>query len=129
MLLAQASFPALGQPLVTFLVSGLICLALFRPCVMALTSLAGSLLLACATLMLMNYAGLLDAPTWCEQSTVLLNWVVGAGALVGWLVQFLLHRYLFRDKPKGKGWLAGLWGTLASSVGRAGGKPAAARRT
>src|SRR5260370_4144102 len=50
MLLVQAVYPSLHQPLVSFLVSGLLCLLLFRPCMMALTSFAGSLLLTCAAL-------------------------------------------------------------------------------
>ena len=114
MLLVQAAYPSLHQPLLVFLISGLLCLVLFRPCMMALTSLAGALLLTWAALMLLNYYSLVNAPVWSEQSAVLLNWIAGLLALVGLGVQFLLDRYLFRKKPKGKGWLADLWGLVSS---------------
>ncbi len=40
-LLVQAVYPSFNQPLISFLVAGLVCLGLFRPCIMALTGLAG----------------------------------------------------------------------------------------
>jgi hypothetical protein len=131
LLLVQAVYPSLSQPLVTFLVAGLLSLLLFRPCMMALTSLAGAVLLTFAALMLLNYYAVLDAPAWCEQSTVLLNWLAGSLAFVGMVVQFLLDRYVFRKKTsKGKGWLAELWAMLPSrsSTGSGSGRIPTARR-
>jgi hypothetical protein len=115
MLLMQAIYPSLHQPLLVFLVAGLLCLLLFRPCMMALTSLAGALLLTFSSLMLLNYYALMNAPAWTEHSGTLLNWVAGLLTLAGCAVQFVLDRYVFRKKQKGKGWLAELRGLLSSS--------------
>jgi hypothetical protein len=114
LLLVQAAYPSFNQPLVAFVVSGLACLALFRPCMMALTSLAGSLLLVCAALMLGHHYAMLDAPAWCAQSAGLVNGVTAMLALLGLVVQFLLDRYLFRKKTKEKSWLADLLGVRAA---------------
>jgi hypothetical protein len=114
MLLVQAAYPSLHQPLLVFLISGLLCLVMFRPCMMALTSLAGALLLTWASLMLLNYNSLVNAPVWSEQFAVLLNWIAGVLAILGLAVQFMLDRYLFRKRQKRKGWLADLWGMLTS---------------
>lgn len=123
LLLVQAVSPSLDQPLIAFLVSGLVCLALFRPCMMALTSLAGAVLLVGATLMLLHYYAVVDAPTWCEQSTSLVNWLTGAVAALGILVQFLLDRYVFRKESTAKSWVGELWHLLPS---RFSAKPASA---
>jgi hypothetical protein len=127
MLLVQAIYPSLQQPVLVFLVAGLLCLLLFRPCMMALTSFAGALLLTFGTLMLLNYYALLNAPVWTEQSGTLLNWLVGLLAFAGCAVQFLLDRYVIHKKQKGKGWLAELRG-LFSSGNSSGGKPVSVRR-
>jgi hypothetical protein len=127
MMLVQAIYPSLHQPLLIFLVSGLLCLLLFRPCMMALTSLAGSLLLTFGALMLLNYYALMNAPAWTENSGTLLNWLAGVLAFSGFGVQFVLDRYVFRKKQKGKGWLAELRGLL-SSGNSSGGKTVSVRR-
>jgi hypothetical protein len=118
-LLVQAAYPALAQPLIVFLVCGLITLFLFRPCTMALTSLAGSLVLTAAALMLMHHYSLLDAPTYCEQSATLLNWIAGLLAAAGFALQLALERYVFRTKAKGKSWVGELW-SLAQARGSGG---------
>ena len=79
-----------------------------------LTSLAGSLILVCATLMLVHHYKLLDAPVWCAQSAGLVNGIVGTLALLGLAIQFLLDRYSFRKKAKEKSWLADLLGVRAA---------------
>jgi hypothetical protein len=127
LLLVQATYPGLNQPLIVFLVSGLLCLALFRPCMMALTSLAGALLLIWGALMLLNHYALLDAPAWSERSAVLLNWIAGLLALLGALVQFLFDRYLFLEKTKSKSWLGELRLILAPRNG-GGAKSAPAKK-
>jgi hypothetical protein len=114
MLLVQAVYPSLQQPLVVFLIAGLWCLLLFRPCMMALTSFAGALLLTWAALMLLNYYALMNAPTWSEHSGTLLNWSAGLLALTGFFAQLLLDRYVFRKKSKGKSWYGDLWGVFSS---------------
>jgi hypothetical protein len=113
-LLVHALYPSLNQPLISFLVSGLLCLWLFRLCMMALTSLLGALLLSSAALMLLHYHALLDAPAWSEASASLLNWIILLLGALGLLLQFSLERYVFQPRPKGKGWLGevfGLWPT------------------
>ncbi|MCI0379579.1 MAG: hypothetical protein L0215_18375 [Gemmataceae bacterium] len=90
--LVQHFFPALAQPLIVFLVSGLASLLLFRVSLMALTSCLGAVLLAYAGLGLLNHYGALDAVAWLEQGGQLLTWVCGAVALFGWATQFLLDR-------------------------------------
>ncbi len=92
LLLLQAAAPSLDQPLVVFIVSGLVSLLLFRWFLMALTSFAGAALMCYAGLALLNWQGALDAVAWTEQSGGLLNWICVLTALMGFLFQFLLHR-------------------------------------
>jgi hypothetical protein len=127
LMLVQAVYPALSQPLITFLVCGLITLLLFRPCVMALTSFAGSLVLVTAALLLLHYNASLDAPAWSEQSATLLNWSTGLLALAGFAGQLLLDRYFFRAKSRSRSWVGEIW-SLLSSRGSDSPKPSAARR-
>jgi hypothetical protein len=127
LLLVQAAYPSLNQPLITFLVCGLICLGLFRPCVMALTGLAGAILLTVAALMLLNYYAVVDAPVWAQQSAVLLNWMVGAFALLGAFLQFVLDRYFFQKKIKSKSWYTELMG-LVSARNTPPAKPASVKK-
>ncbi len=77
--------------------------------------------------MLLHYYAVLDAPTWCEQSAALLNWIIAVFALLGAFIQFLLDRYLFRRKAKSKPWLGELFGLFASRP-PANPKPAPAKR-
>jgi hypothetical protein len=128
LLLMQAIYPSLNQPLITFLIAGLVSLLLFRPCIMVLTSLSGAVLLTCAALMLLNYYAVLDAPAWSEQSPVLLNAIAGSLAFVGVVVQFLLDRYVFRKKSEGRSWLAELWALLPTREAHGGGRVPTARR-
>ena len=113
-LLVQAAYPALHQPLLVFLICGLVTIFLFRLCTMALTSLAGTLLLAGAALMLLHHYALVDAPSYCEQSRVLLNWIGGLLAFAGFVAQFALDRYVFRRKAKSKSWVGEVWNAMTS---------------
>ncbi len=127
LLLVETVAPSFDQPLIAFLASGLVCLALFRPCTMALTSLAGAILLVANTLMLLNYYAVIDAPAWCEQSAGLVNWLTAGLAAVGVATQFLLDRYLFRREPGARSWLGELWQHLPSR-GATQPKPVPAKR-
>jgi hypothetical protein len=128
LLIVQAAYPSFNQPLIAFLVSGLVCLALFRPCMMALTSLAGSVTLTCAALMLLHHNAVLDVPAWSAQSAVLVNGVIGVLALLGLVIQLLLDRYVFRQKEKEKSWLTDLLGLRAAPPpAKSNSKPATAR--
>ncbi len=100
LLAVQAFFPQLGQHLLCFVVCGLVSLLLFRLSMMALTSLAGTILLSYSGLCLLNTYGSMDAVAWTEQGALLLNWICGLLALVGFAFQFLLDR---RRSAKDKG--------------------------
>jgi MFS family permease len=97
-LLIHALAPAWDQPLVTLLVGGLLGLVLFRLGMMALTSLVGTLLMGYCALCLLDRLGTLNAVTWAEGRGQLLNWLVGAGTVLGVLTQFLTERRRARKK-------------------------------
>jgi hypothetical protein len=99
-LLAQEMWaPAWDQPLVCFLIGGILGLLLFRLWLMALTSLGGTLLMAYSGLCLAQLLFRFDAVAWSDNSPKLLNWACGGVALTGVLVQYLLAGPR-RAKPK-----------------------------
>ena len=100
--LAQAAAPTLGPPLVVFLVCGLVGLLLFRWCVMATTSLLGSVILLYTGLTFLNRQGSLDAIAWTEQGAVLLNWGCGLMTVMGCAFQVLLERRRRRRRHEEK---------------------------
>ncbi len=109
-LLAETLAPQLEQPMIVFLVCGLLGVLLFRWCVMGLTSLAGSALLLYAGLAFLNQRGKLDAVAWSDQGAVLLNWICGLMTVMGFAFQSLLERRRKRrqeeeepDKKRKKG--------------------------
>jgi hypothetical protein len=91
-LLVQALFPSWHDPLVSFLVGGLTGLILFRVWTMALTSLAGTVVMSYSGLCLADGLGKLQAVTWAEKQTLLLDWACGGLTLLGVLVQFTGER-------------------------------------
>jgi hypothetical protein len=97
-LLVHASVPSLDEPLICFLVGGLLGLVLFRFWTMALTSFAGALLMGYCGLCLAGWLGRLDAVDWSTRHHALLNWGCGGVAVVGWLTQFLLERWRVRGQ-------------------------------
>jgi MFS family permease len=84
--------PQWDEPLVCFLVGGLLGLLLFRVWMMALTSAAGTLLMAYAGLCLTDHFVKLDVVALADKKTNLLNGVCGGVALLGLVVQFVLDR-------------------------------------
>ena len=92
LLAIQAMAPSLDQPLICFIISGLVSLFLFRLSVMVLTSLTGTILLGYSGLCLLNHYGAMDAVAWTDQGAILLNWMCGLMALLGFGFQFLLDR-------------------------------------
>ena len=84
--------PAWDAPAVCFLVGGLLGVLLYRVWVTALSSLAGTLLLAYSILGLLGGFGVCDAVGWAGEQTALLNWACGAFAVLGLLAQLLLER-------------------------------------
>jgi hypothetical protein len=100
--LVHASVPSLDEPLICFLAGGLLGLVLFRFWTMALTSLAGTLLMGYCGLCLADGLGKLDAVDWSTRHHALLNWSCAGVAALGWLVQFLLERWRVRSQRQKK---------------------------
>lgn len=90
------TFPAWNQPVLCFLISGLVCLLLFRWFFMALTSFLGSALLAYGTLALLHYHDVMDAVVWAGENAMLLNILCGAGTLLGLAFQVRSERRRLR---------------------------------
>jgi signal transduction histidine kinase len=80
------------EPLVFFLLGGLAGVLLIKLWITALSSLAGTLLMAYSSLCLIDRFVKLDSAAWAAENTALLNWAVVAFAVLGTLTQFLLHR-------------------------------------
>jgi hypothetical protein len=99
----QALAPGLDQPLIAFLVSGLVGLLLFRYCVMLITSLIGVTILSYAGAALVQRQGRFDIATWLEQSASLANGVLLLGTGLGFLVQLYLNRLGKSSKKKDSG--------------------------
>jgi hypothetical protein len=90
--LLQMIYPTLNQPVIIFLVCGLLSLLLFRWCFMILTSLLGASLLVYATLALVHYYEFIDVVTWSEENSLMLNSACGIITFIGFVCQFLLNR-------------------------------------
>ncbi len=101
-LVTQEFWPALNQPVLVFLVSGLVCHFLFRLCLTALTSTAGAMLVIYAALMLLHrYAGL-DAPAVAGRATTALNVSGALLSLLGFAFQLYRHRRARRATEEGE---------------------------
>jgi hypothetical protein len=98
--LVQLFLPTLNQPVICFLVSGMVSLLLFRWFFMALTSFLGSAFLVYGVLALLNYRELLDAAHWTEANAMILNITCGVMTLFGLGFQFLFDRYRIRRKKE-----------------------------
>jgi len=88
----QLLVPTWEDRLLWFLGGGLAGLFLFRWWLMALTSLAGTLLITYSSLCLLQQMGRLQALDWTEKRTLLLNWIVVGGTLLGMVGQMLVER-------------------------------------
>jgi hypothetical protein len=93
--------PAWDEPVVTFLVGGLVGVLLDRFWVTVFTSVAGTLIMAHAGLCLLGLLPELNVARWCARHAPVVNWAVGALAVLGILVQYLVQRRL-TTKPKAK---------------------------
>jgi hypothetical protein len=94
--LAHAAAPSFDEPAVCFLVGGLLGVLLYKVWVSALSSLAGTLLIAYSILGLLHQLALCNAVAWADGQTPVLNWACGAFAVLGLLTQFLLERRRLR---------------------------------
>jgi hypothetical protein len=93
---AKTIAPAWDEPAVCFLVGGLMGVLLYKVWVTALSSLAGTLLIAYSILGLLPLFGVADVVAWADQQTAVLNWACAACAVLGLLVQLLLERRRLR---------------------------------
>jgi hypothetical protein len=103
----QHLVPTWDQPVIAFLVCGLLGLVLFRLWFMALTSYLGALVIAHGTLALVNSIGGFNCIAWSEEQTILLNWILGILAFLGLTIQFLMDRgpsRRLRDAGDGGAW-------------------------
>jgi hypothetical protein len=94
--LVQFAFPAWNQQAICFLVSGLMCLLLFRWFFMILTSFLGTAFLAYGALALLSYQEMLDAVAWTDENSMLLNIVCAGATVLGFLCQLLFDRWRTR---------------------------------
>ncbi len=94
--LAHTIAPAWDAPAVCFLVGGLLGVLLYKVWVTALSSLAGTLLLAYSILGLLSALAVCDTVAWAGEQTAVLNWACGAFAVLGLLAQLLLERRRLR---------------------------------
>jgi hypothetical protein len=102
-LAVQALIPQWPQPLLPFLAGGLFGLLLFRVWTMALTSAAGTLLMAYSSLCLVSSFGKVDVVALAERRATAISSVCGGVALFGLVAQLILdRRRARRSAPKKK---------------------------
>jgi hypothetical protein len=94
--------PSWDQPLVSFVSGGLLGVLLFRLWVMALTSLAGALLMTYSGLCLAERLAKLDPAAFAEKRRILLNWICGGLAALGLLLQLCLNRKPSKPADRGR---------------------------
>jgi MFS family permease len=97
-MIVHALAPLWDQPLLCFLIGGLIGLLLFRFWTMALTSFVGTVLFLYSGLAILDKMEKVDSAGWAQDQGTILNWLCGVTALVGFLVQFILERRRLRKK-------------------------------
>jgi hypothetical protein len=98
MAVAQAVTPGWNEPVIFFLAGGLIGVVLFRLWVMALTSLAGTVLVLYCGLCLAASLGGVDVVALAKEQGRLLVWGGLGVALLGVVVQFLWDRRRAKKK-------------------------------
>jgi hypothetical protein len=89
----QYTFPTWNQPVICFLVGGLLSLLLFRWCFMALTSFLGTTLLGYGILALLHYHEALDALGWAETNASFLTILCGLFTFTGFAFQIMFERW------------------------------------
>jgi hypothetical protein len=94
--------PQWQQPLLSFLAGGLFGLVLFRIWTMAITSAAGTLLLAYSSLCLLNLFGKVDIIALAEKQKPAINCICGGVCLLGLIAQLILDRHRLGRHPQRK---------------------------
>jgi MFS family permease len=97
--LAGVVAPSWDEPIACFLAGGLLGIALYKLCVVALSSFAGTLLMSYSGLLLAESFGKVDVVDLAQKHGPLLSWGVGTVTILGVLVQLLIAR---RGKKKSK---------------------------
>jgi hypothetical protein len=92
MWLAGTIVPSWDEPIACFLAGGLLGIALYKPCIIALSSFGGTLLMSYSGLLLASSFGKVDVVALAAKQTPMLNWSVGTVTVLGVLVQFLILR-------------------------------------
>ena len=103
LVLMHAILPTWEQPFLSFLAGAFLGFALFRFWTMALTSLAGVVLMVHTALALADKMGKFDAVVWSESNVNMLNVVCGLLALAGFLVQLVANGLRRSDDSGAKG--------------------------
>src|SRR5207245_10526950 len=91
-LAVHALGPHWQQPLVSFLTGGLLALLMFRVWTMALTSAAGTLLMAYSGLCLVSTFAKVDVVALAEKRATAMWWIGGGIVLLGLTGQLILDR-------------------------------------
>lgn len=91
-LVAEHLVSGWNEPFAFFFVGGFLALFLFRFWLMALSSFAGTVVMAYSALWLLDTLGKIDAVSWSVQKPVLLNWACGGVALLGLFIQLTASR-------------------------------------
>jgi MFS family permease len=92
--------PGADEPLLCFLLGGLFSVFLFRLWIAAVSSMAGTLLITYSSLWLVGSLAQVDVMAWATNHGPLWNWGIGSVAVLGILVQFVLHRYCLKKKKQ-----------------------------
>lgn len=88
----HALLPTWNEPLVCFLIGGLVGLFMFRFWTIALTSFVGAMLMSYSGLCLAEHYGKLNAVALAQTQPAVLNWTCLGTTLAGIAVQFVLER-------------------------------------
>jgi hypothetical protein len=97
-LAVRALAPGVDEPLLCILIGGLVSVLLFRLWITSISSVAGTLLLAYFSLWLIDKVGSAGLIAVAGNNLPLCNWGLSAFAVVGVIVQFMLHRWYVRKK-------------------------------
>ncbi|MCS6851837.1 MAG: hypothetical protein NZ700_11790 [Gemmataceae bacterium] len=120
-LFLRSWLPAWNETLLPFLAGGLVGVLLFRVWTMALTSLAGAVVMAYSGLCLLDRLNRVDAPALAERMPLWLNVAVASVAVAGIVLQFALDRWRcrrrwqrlelerWREERARGGWLRSRW--------------------
>jgi hypothetical protein len=101
-LIARVVAPAADEPILCLLVGGLFSVLLFRLWITVISSVAGTGIVAYSSLWLVAKLTQGDAAAWAGNHVPLWNWGLGAVAVIGILVQFIVNRRFEQTKKANK---------------------------